>query len=624
MPNNNELPTLVFGDPDNPPEMEFGSILVDIRDGLTASDPVFYRKVLDGVESAPTGGIAWSTLTDNPFTGNDIELVLANPLTTLSAPIVAESAQAGTLTLGTYRYKLRLNTLAGTLLGEQSEIMTVDGSHKGAVTVPSLPIGGVSIDLYHTPANSPDNGQFGLVETGVTPGAIYQDNIPPEDVVDSPLSYNNAGGNLSVEGQLSAGSQIIRNPGNFTELYLWQVRDENDDFLAGMDSVGTLDVVKSIYINDPDVPNRGLTLTSGFGISGIMVAIQTNGNLAFTIRDESQNNVLQARAASVDNVIQLMPVITTSVGVEMYPPADYTGDFLSLWDTLGGFAKTFRVLGDGSLKSTGIEVTNAFTTPSAPTAAESATAGVVSVGVHKVGLLYHTPSGTVLSDTTDVTNDGSHAIDLTVPALSVGITSIDAVMSKAGETVLYIVTVSIAPGGVRLLEAADVDLTSLAPALNNAGGNLNIASDLTIRGLPIQSDGYDLFIFDGKGIVVTEASYPIFDNALRYINISNTNIDFISRATDAGHLTEITPGIRLRPQWWDTSFSHIQTMQWYGAVTAAGVASTVMEGGGLDLPELPTTTDPARNGALFTCTAAELAALLGAGAKHVLLSKGSP
>jgi hypothetical protein len=39
--------------------------------------------------------------------------------------------------------------------------------------------------------------------------------------------------------------------------------------------------------------------------------------------------------------------------------------------------------------------------------------------------------------------------------------------------------------------------------------------------------------------------------------------------------------------------------------------------------ELPTTVDPAVDGQLFTCTAAELAALLGAGAKHVLMSKGT-
>lgn len=37
---------------------------------------------------------------------------------------------------------------------------------------------------------------------------------------------------------------------------------------------------------------------------------------------------------------------------------------------------------------------------------------------------------------------------------------------------------------------------------------------------------------------------------------------------------------------------------------------------------LPTTTDPAITGALFTCTGAELAGLLAAGAKHILLSKG--
>ncbi len=43
--------------------------------------------------------------------------------------------------------------------------------------------------------------------------------------------------------------------------------------------------------------------------------------------------------------------------------------------------------------------------------------------------------------------------------------------------------------------------------------------------------------------------------------------------------------------------------------------------GKVSLPAIPTTTDPDVQGELFTCTAAELGALLAAGAKHVLYSK---
>ena len=57
-----------------------------------------------------------------------------------------------------------------------------------------------------------------------------------------------------------------------------------------------------------------------------------------------------------------------------------------------------------------------------------------------------------------------------------------------------------------------------------------------------------------------------------------------------------------------------------GVSPTAGLRITADgQGGGVGLP---TTTDPNIVGALFTCTASELASLLAAGAKHILLSKG--
>lgn len=49
---------------------------------------------------------------------------------------------------------------------------------------------------------------------------------------------------------------------------------------------------------------------------------------------------------------------------------------------------------------------------------------------------------------------------------------------------------------------------------------------------------------------------------------------------------------------------------------------TLTDAGQFTISTLPTTTDPGILGALFTCTGAELAGLLAAGAKHILLSKG--
>lgn len=45
-------------------------------------------------------------------------------------------------------------------------------------------------------------------------------------------------------------------------------------------------------------------------------------------------------------------------------------------------------------------------------------------------------------------------------------------------------------------------------------------------------------------------------------------------------------------------------------------------GGPIVADSMPTTTDPSVTGEFFTCTAGELAGLLAAGAKHILLSKG--
>jgi len=56
----------------------------------------------------------------------------------------------------------------------------------------------------------------------------------------------------------------------------------------------------------------------------------------------------------------------------------------------------------------------------------------------------------------------------------------------------------------------------------------------------------------------------------------------------------------------------------------AGGGIVAMNANGLTISNLPTSTDPAATGALFTCTSGEVAALLGAGAKYVLLSKGAP
>lgn len=184
-----------------------------------------------------------------------------------------------------------------------------------------------------------------------------------------------------------------------------------------------------------------------------------------------------------------------------------------------------------------LHVINPFSTPAAPTAVLSATAGVVTAGDHDVRLRYNTAAGSVLSDATTVTADGSHKIDATVPALPVGVLSIDVVMTKADESSpIYEVALDQAPG-VYAINTADVGLTVVVPTANTAGGNLTVGGEirpsaheairaaLTVPGAALASLENELLVW-----------YTPDDNPERsYIAMQSVGGGYISAATDADH-----------------------------------------------------------------------------------------
>lgn len=208
---------------------------------------------------------------------------------------------------------------------------------------------------------------------------------------------------------------------------------------------------------------------------------------------------------------------------------DGGADELDLTGLSGGFQNPYPdpvTFEDDATFENNVEIINPYATPAAPTAVESAVAGVVTVGNHNVRLLYHTAAGSVLSSATVVASDGSHKIDVTVPAKPVGVLTIDVVMSKSGDGMPYLVDDDVAVGAYAI-NTDDAGLTVEVQTGNSAGGNLTVAGQVRVGsgGLALSDSiqGYlEVLGVPGIGGGFGQGSFGLFNlNGNAYIQLDN-------------------------------------------------------------------------------------------------------
>lgn len=191
---------------------------------LTYSDPVTFVRIVEDLAEVYAQRIGGSSsfrvrsegIIEAYFAGQypsfnvHDNLAVINPFNPPNDVSGVQSATAGTLSAGDYEYAVVLVTAAGsTTPSANSTPVTVDGSHKAAVTLAALPVGGVSWSLYRTVVDDP-GGDVLLVEADLAAG-VYQDDLDDGSLGDPPPAVNDAGGNLTVDGEIriSDGQSVM-------------------------------------------------------------------------------------------------------------------------------------------------------------------------------------------------------------------------------------------------------------------------------------------------------------------------------------------------------------------------------------------------------------------------------
>lgn len=150
----------------------------------------------------------------------------ANPSTTAT---VAVTTAAGGLLAGTYRCSYTFNDAYGeTLAGGESATFTVTGiTQLATVTLPALPTGVQSINLYLTPANGGVSGTEYLYATGITGTTYACTPALPTDVPGATVPPSNTTGALPHYHRLYA--VVNDNP----EIALHGLREWESSYLRG-------------------------------------------------------------------------------------------------------------------------------------------------------------------------------------------------------------------------------------------------------------------------------------------------------------------------------------------------------------------------------------------------------
>ena len=181
-------------------------------------------------------------------------------------------------------------------------------------------------------------------------------------------------------------------------------------------------------------------------------------------------------------------------------------------------------------------------------------------------------------------------------------------------------------------DTADGNLLAAAPAVNTAlTTTAGQAGYLPGVGVIIPSvDGIWLnnatktrgLINTSQGWTLFDGDYGLFAGAVSYLEDSSGVMTLYTQnagGTAYSTATFAISGIGLNTTGaLSLAAGALQPIEIYQGVNRL----LSFDAGKVRMENLPTTTDPDVQGALFTCTAGELAGLLAAGAKHVLMSKG--
>ena len=154
--------------------------------------------------------------------------------------------------------------------------------------------------------------------------------------------------------------------------------------------------------------------------------------------------------------------------------------------------------------------------PGAPTAALSATAGVVTAGNHYVKVTFVNATGESLPGTASgvVAADGTHKIDLSnIPTGTRDVTSRKIYMTKAGgSTYYYVGTISDNVTLTYSINAADADLTVVAPSTNTSYDSFKWKKDGGDWTTGVQITGAAQILAEGVAITFAVTTGHTYDD----------------------------------------------------------------------------------------------------------------